>query len=93
VLDVVFPLEGSDVRATEGLSAFVAEKVESAEVVGLAERVLARWLVGDREEFGGYNLAAVLDNVSWFRVRVGGCSGAARPRQKHAKGLPKVEGV
>lgn len=65
VLDVVFPFESSDVGAAECLSAFMAEQVESAEVVGLAERVLAWGFVGDREEFGGYNLAAVLDSVSW----------------------------
>lgn len=64
VLDVVFALEGGNVRAAEGLSALVAQQVESAEVVGLAERVLARGLLGDGEELGGDNLAAVLEIVS-----------------------------
>ena len=64
MLNVVFALQGSDVGAAEGLTAVVAQQIESAEVVSLAQRILARGLLGDGEEFGGYNLAAVLDGVS-----------------------------
>jgi hypothetical protein len=64
VLDVVFALEGGDVGAAEGLAAFVAQQIETAKVVCFAERVLARGLLGDGEELGGDDLAAVLDSVS-----------------------------
>jgi hypothetical protein len=68
VLDVVLALERGDVRAAEGLSTVVAQQVQSAEVVSLAQRVLAWWLLGDGEEFGGYDLATVLDQVSRVRL-------------------------
>lgn len=35
MLDVIFALKSSNVRAAEGLSTVVAEQVESAEVVSL----------------------------------------------------------
>ena len=60
VLDVVFPVECGDVRASEGSTACVAEKIESFEIVSLAEWVLVRRLVGYWEEFGGDYLVAVL---------------------------------
>lgn len=48
----------------------MAQKVKSAEVVRLAEGVLPRGLLGDGEELGGYNLAAVLHVVSVVLVDV-----------------------
>lgn len=64
MLNVVFALQCRDVGATECLAAFVAQQVESAEIVSFAERVLPRRLLGYREELGGYDLAAVLGTVS-----------------------------
>lgn len=64
MLDVVLALQRSDVGAAESLSAVVTEQVEPAKVVGLAQGVLARGFVGDGEELGCYDLAAVLDVVS-----------------------------
>lgn len=67
MLDVVLALKSSDVGATEGLTTFVAQQVESAEIVRLAQGVLSRGLLGNGEEFGGYDLAAVLCVVSvWY---------------------------
>ena len=69
MLDVVFALECGDVGAAQGLTTVVAQQVEAAEVVRLAERVLPRGLLGDREELGGYNLAAVLDMSASLQKR------------------------
>lgn len=60
MLNVVFAVERSDVGATQSLSALEAEQVESAKIVGLAQRVLTRGLFGDGEEFRCDNLVAVL---------------------------------
>lgn len=60
MLDVVLAVQGGDVGAAQGLAALVAEQVEAAEVVGLAQRVLAGRLLGDGEELGGDDLIAVL---------------------------------
>lgn len=60
VLDVVFAVEGGDVGAAQGLATVEAEQVEPAKVVGFAEGVLAGGLLGDGEELGGDDLAAVL---------------------------------
>lgn len=70
MLDVVFAIQSGDVRATERALAGVAKKVESAEVVCLAQRVLIWWLIRNREELGGYNLVAVLNRVSIGLTRV-----------------------
>lgn len=69
MLDVILALERGDVGAAEGLSTVVAQQVQSAEVVSLAQRVLAWWLLGNGEELGGYNLATVLDEVSGVGFR------------------------
>jgi hypothetical protein len=42
----------------------VAQKVKTAEIVRLAEGILPRGLLRDREKLGGYNLAAILKVVS-----------------------------
>lgn len=68
VFNVIFAIQRSDVGAPERLVAFVAEQVESLEVVSLAEGVLSRRLVGHGEEFGGYNLAAVLVECQFGEV-------------------------
>ena len=60
VFYVVFAVKGGDVRAAEGATAGVAEEIEAAEVVGFAEGVLVRGVVGDGEEFGGDDFVAVL---------------------------------
>lgn len=59
---MVFAIQGGDVRATERALAGVTQKVESAEVICLAQRVLIRWLIWNREELRGYNLVAVLNS-------------------------------
>ena len=69
MLNVILALERGDVGAAEGLATVVAQQVQAAEVVSLAQRVLAWWLLGDGEELGGYNLATVLDAVSGVRFR------------------------
>ena len=57
---MVLPIEGGDVRASQSASAFKAQEVESAKIVCLAQRELARTVLSiDREEFGGDNLTAV----------------------------------
>ena len=60
VLDVVLAVEGGDVGAAQGAAAVVAEQAEPLEVVGFAERVLVRRVVGDGEEFRGDDFVAVL---------------------------------
>ena len=60
VFDVIFAVEGGDVGAAESTTAGVAEEVEASEVVGFAEWVLVGRVVGDGEEFGGYDFVAVL---------------------------------
>lgn len=64
VLNVVFAIEGSDVRAPQRAPTRVAEEVEAAEVVGLTQRVLVRWVIGYGEEFGSDDLATVLEEWS-----------------------------
>lgn len=65
----------------------MAQQVEAAEVVGLAERILAGGLLGHGEELGGDNLAAVLEVVSVGAGRGRGCGeGATRkPRAVRAR--------
>ncbi len=62
MFNVVFAVQSGDVRAPKSLSAVEAEEVKSTEIIDLAQRVLAWWLFGDRKEFGGDYLAAVLDD-------------------------------
>jgi len=64
VFYMVFAIQGGDVRAPQGASAGVAQEIESTEIVGFAEGVLIRRLVGDREELGSNNFAAVLEDGS-----------------------------
>jgi hypothetical protein len=64
MLNVVLALEGGDVRASECLAAFVAEQIQSTEVISLAQRILAWRFLGYGKELGGDNLAAVLYGVS-----------------------------
>lgn len=71
MLDMVFAVESCNIRASEGLSAFEAEKVEPSEVVGFAQGVLPWGLFGHGEEFGRYNFPAVLQFVS-TNIREGG---------------------
>jgi hypothetical protein len=42
------------------LATVVTQEVEPAEIISLAERILARRLLRNGEEFGGDDLAAVL---------------------------------
>ena len=90
VLNVVFPVERGNVGTTERLAALKAEQVKAAEVVGLAQRVLAGWLFGNGEEFRGNDFAAVLQEsvsgVGWMRqvLREGG-----KEREREKFGGPK----
>ena len=61
VIDVVFPLQGSNVGSSESAAALMAEKAQPSKVVGFAERIWASvmFILGG-EEFGSYDLAAVL---------------------------------
>jgi hypothetical protein len=61
VVDVILALERGNVGPPQCAAALMAEQAEPAEVVCLAERVWApAILVVCREEFGSYNLSAVL---------------------------------
>jgi hypothetical protein len=60
VLDVVFPIQRCDVRASQCASASKAEQVEPSEVVCLTQRVLIGRLIGYWEEFGCHDFVAVL---------------------------------
>ena len=61
VLDVVLAVERGYVGASEGATTLKAKEAQAAEVVGLAEGILATaFLVLGRKEFGGDDLAAVL---------------------------------
>ena len=60
VLNVVFAIESSDIRAAKGATAVIAKEIESSKVVSLTQRVLVWRLIWNREEFGGDNLVAVL---------------------------------
>jgi len=65
VVNMVLPLQGGDIRPSQGAAALVAEEAKTPEVIRLAERVLAfSALVVGREEFGGDYLAAVLERVN-----------------------------
>lgn len=64
MLDVVFPVQSRDVRASQSLSTVKAQQVESLEIVGLAERVLTGRLVGHGKELGGDDFTAILQRVS-----------------------------
>ena len=60
VLNVVFPVESGNVRASQCLPASIAQQIESSEVICFAKWVLARRLFGNWEELRGYDLAALL---------------------------------
>lgn len=64
VLNVVLALQCCDVGAAKRATTSEAKKIESLEVIGLAEWILVRRLIGHREEFGGYYLVAVLSRLS-----------------------------
>lgn len=64
MLDVVFAIQGGNVRAAQSASAGMAEQVQSAEIIRFAKGVLIRGLLGDREEFRSDDFTAVLDRVS-----------------------------
>jgi hypothetical protein len=64
MLDMVLSVQSRDIRAAESLATVKTQQVQSFEVVGLAEGVLARRLVRNREELGGDDFAAVLGLVS-----------------------------
>lgn len=74
VLNVILALEGCDVRTAKCTATGEAEEVQSSEVVGLAERILARWLIGYWKEFGCYDLAAVIASEALKMVRVTECT-------------------
>ena len=61
MINMILPVERGDVGSSQGTTALVAEEVEAAEVVGLAEgiRVFAIFALGG-EELGGNDLAAIL---------------------------------
>jgi len=46
------------------LPALEAEQIETSEIVGFAEGVLAGWLVGYGEKLGGNDFTAVLEGGS-----------------------------
>lgn len=60
VLNVVLAIQGCYIGTAQGIAAGVAEEVESAKVVSLAEGVLIWTLLGIREELGGNSFAAIL---------------------------------
>ena len=60
VLNVILAVERSDIRAPERTSTGLAHKVQAPEIVALTERILLAVWLGDGEELGGDNLAAVL---------------------------------
>ena len=61
MINMILPVERGDVGSSQGTTALVAEEVEAAEVVGLAEgiRTLSIFALGG-EELGGNDLAAIL---------------------------------
>lgn len=69
VINMVFSLERGDVRASEGPTTLEAYEVEAREVVGFAERVLVRRMVGNGEELGSDDFPAVLLKISIVALR------------------------
>lgn len=62
MLNMVLAFQGRDIRASEGAAAGMTQKPQSSEVVSLAQWILfALFFAVDRKEFGGYNLATILD--------------------------------
>jgi hypothetical protein len=61
VLDVILAVESGDVGPSQSASAGVAQEVESSKIVSLTQRILARTLIRNGEEFRGDDFAAVLD--------------------------------
>lgn len=74
VLDMVLALQRRNVRASQCATTVETEKIETPEVVSLAEWVLAlAILVIDGKEFGGYDLSAVLEHslsASSFSINI-----------------------
>lgn len=68
MLDVVFLVQSRDIRATKGFTAGLAQEVEPAEIVALAERVLLAIGAVGWEKLGSYTSAAVL---RWEDKRMG----------------------
>lgn len=63
MLDVVFAVQRSDVRATECTATGVTKQIEASEIIGLAEGILIGRMVGYGKEFGGDDLSAVLQGI------------------------------
>jgi hypothetical protein len=75
MLDMIFPVQRSDIRASQGTTTFETQKVESVKIVGLAERVLTRAIFSvDREELRGNYLTAI---GTFEAVQMVGCSKGA----------------
>lgn len=72
VFNVVFAFEGGNVGATERATTCKAEQVETLKVVGLAQRILVRRMVGKGEELARHNLVTVLEVKLAKRDRGGG---------------------
>lgn len=69
MFNVILSLQGGDVGSPESAAAIEAQQIESAEVVGLAQGILAfAFFVVNGEEFRSYYLSAVLDTVVSIRV-------------------------
>ena len=86
VVDVILAFEGGDVRPPQGSAALMAQEPEAAEVVRLAEGVLApAVLVVCREEFGGYNLPAVLQSCQQQKAQAPGSRSQLTRHLKQSK--------
>lgn len=88
MLNVIFSIQGGDVGAPQSLAAVEAEQVEPLEVIGLAERVLARRLVWYRKELGGDNFTAILCWVSKLFRRANQSAGNGQIPAKRHNGHP-----
>jgi hypothetical protein len=53
----------SNVAPSQSQSAFGTNKIQSTEIVGLAQRLLLPFLAFDGEEFGCHDLAAILNET------------------------------
>jgi hypothetical protein len=68
VINVILPLECRDIGSSKCTPTLMAEQAESAEVIRLAEGILASTVLIVRgEKLGGNYLATVLQDISMMR--------------------------
>ena len=67
MLNVVFPLERSDVRPAKSSTTRMTKQIQASKIVGLAEWILVWWLIGNRKELRGYDLVTILRLLSALR--------------------------